>query len=347
MKTFFSIACMIVCLYFSTALVFAKNLPKDLRAASREYPASIEKEVQALNRKKLLDDSYFLKSLKTELKNKKHSDEEKVYYFYLMLRQIRWGFAGAVWIRPDGHYTEEVLFQCQTYVNYRSELQALKLDAKPFFQLCHDNASSKPLLASHALLLATMLERDDENAFHELADVIDSVLPTAGYPLRSMLIHNISYSLILLGKHEYKLPAFAVMMDSALLEEEKEDVVIGGSLSGDKDAVTWVFQTLISITDSADDLFAGTCMFLLKQMVSDESFKAMLDVYRSHAETDFQRKLADTIMQRDYAVPYLGPDWEQQEGLFTKFWDTEDVMFSMYDDGLYVSSGSFSEFIPN
>lgn len=345
-KTILFLSVLALCV---AGLAFAEKIPEQLRNESREYPAAIEKSVQSLNRKKLLDDAYFVKSLKTELKNKKHSEEEKVYYFYLMLRQIRWGFAGALWMRPNGHYAEEFFFQSRTYAAYRTELQKLKLDSAPFYQLCHDNAETKPLLASHALLLATMLEKDDGKAFEALTGIMDTQLIQAedvAYPLRPMLIHNLCYGFAMI-EHEDKLPALATMMDAAVLEEEKEDIVIAGAMSRHELSVEWVFQQLIAVKDSADDLFARTCMFLLENMVSEESFKAMLTVYKEHAEVELQKTLADETVARGYKTPYLGPEWEGQSGMFTKFWDCHDVMFTFYDDGLHVQSGSFAEFIPN
>lgn len=335
-------------------LAFPRKIPEQLRNESREYPAAIEQAVQSLNRKKLLDDKYFVKSLKTELKNKKHSEEEKVYYFYLMLRQIRWGFAGVLWMRPDGQYANEFFYQSRTYAAYRTELQKLKIDSAPFYQLSLDNAESKPLLASHALLIATMLEPDDDKAFRSLLGIIMSQLvdenieaKNVAYPLRPMLIHNICYSLAMI-EHEDELPAIAAIREAAVLEEEKEDAVIAGAMSRHEHSTDWVFQNLIAIKDSSDDLFARTCMYLLQNMVSEESFKNMLAVYKEHAETEFQTQLADDIVARGYKVSYLGPEWERQSGLFAKFWDCGDgVLFTFYDDGLHVQSGSFAEFIPN
>ncbi len=329
-----------------TGLVCAERVPEQQRQESKEYPAAIEQQVEGLNRRKLLDDSYFVKSLKTELKNKKHSEEEKVYYFYLMLRQIRWGFIGVVWMRPDGQYADEFLFQSHTFANYRTELQKLKLDSAPFYQLGRDNAAEKPILASYALLLATMLEDNDEQAFAELASSMDALLPQAAYPLRPMLIHNLCYSFMLV-QNEQELPALAVMSDYAILEEEKEDITIVAALSGHELAIDWVFQTLIDITDSSDDLLAHSCMYLLQRMISEDSFKTMLKVYKEHAKSDFQTELADLVVANGYEPPYLGGSWAKQSGLFAKFWDCHDVMFTFYDDGLYVSSGNFAEFIPN
>ncbi len=293
---------------FAAGLVSAEKLPDSLRGKTKEYPSAIAKDVNSLNRKKLLDDSYFISALKKEVTNPKHSEEDKVYYFYLMLNQIRWGFSGAVWMRPDGHYTDEVIFQCASLLSYREELKKLGLDTSPYYKLALESGNEKPILASYSLLLATLLETDDKKA--------EALLAQAAFPLRSMLIHNICYSLLLI-KDENELPFVSYITYYAVLEEEKED------------------------------LLARTCMYVLNNMLSETSFKTMLETYKSHAENDFQKKLADDIAENGNKVPYLGPYWEGQKGLFTKFWDFENVLFTFYDDGLYISSGNFSEFIPN
>ena len=301
---------------FAAGLVSAEKLPDSLRGKTKEYPSAIAKDVNSLNRKKLLDDSYFISALKKEVTNPKHSEEDKVYYFYLMLNQIRWGFSGAVWMRPDGHYTDEVIFQCASLLSYREELKKLGLDTSPYYKLALESGNEKPILASYSLLLATLLETDDKKALSEISKKAEALLPQAAFPLRSMLIHNICYSLLLI-KDENELPFVSYITYYAVLEEEKED------------------------------LLARTCMYVLNNMLSETSFKTMLETYKSHAENDFQKKLADDIAENGNKVPYLGPYWEGQKGLFTKFWDFENVLFTFYDDGLYISSGNFSEFIPN
>ena len=293
---------------FAAGLVSAEKLPDSLRGKTKEYPSAIAKDVNSLNRKKLLDDSYFISALKKEVTNPKHNEEDKVYYFYLMLNQIRWGFSGAVWMRSDGHYTDEVIFQCASLLSYREELKKLGLDTSPYYKLALESGNEKPILASYSLLLATLLETDDKKA--------EALLAQAAFPLRSMLIHNICYSLLLI-KDENELPFVSYITYYAVLEEEKED------------------------------LLARTCMYVLNNMLSETSFKTMLETYKSHAENDFQKKLADDIAENGNKVPYLGPYWEGQKGLFTKFWDFENVLFTFYDDGLYISSVNFSEFIPN
>ena len=331
---------------FAAGLVSAEKLPDSLRGKTKEYPSAIAKDVNSLNRKKLLDDSYFISALKKEVTNPKHSEEDKVYYFYLMLNQIRWGFSGAVWMRPDGHYTDEVIFQCASLLSYREELKKLGLDTSPYYKLALESGNEKPILASYSLLLATLLETDDKKALSEISKKAEALLPQAAFPLRSMLIHNICYSLLLI-KDENELPFVSYITYYAVLEEEKEDLVIAGALSNNEQDVQWVFQTLIQINDSSEDLLARICMYVLNNMLSETSFKTMLETYKSHAENDFQKKLADDIAENGNKVPYLGPYWEGQKGLFTKFWDFENVLFTFYDDGLYISSGNFSEFIPN
>lgn len=361
-----SILCALVMGFAVFGTVWAKNIPQELLATVREHPEVIEKQVNSLDVRMLVKDSFFIKTLTKELKNKNTTAEEKVYYFYLMLDRINWAFCGGIGFPVSHTYEQECIFQIMTINKYRDKLCRTGIDSQQFFDLTFQNIEEKPILAAYSFLLGSLVADDIDKSLSVCKDAyLNQKVFEEPTWYRSMLIHN----MMLLSqpimnspydKENFTYHPFTVICQSILdecdcKEEEKEDLIICHLFVGgtDSDSAFNNFgriltHNIIAETDSAKDQFILTCCCAAKSRLGDDEFMEfidmMVDYFGSKEEDAWKKNLIEScVKNNNYEIDYV-PGMRGQTGTYQKSWD--DISMTAYDDGILFHNDDYAVFHP-
>ena len=87
-----------LCMFLATQFLYGRDFSEAEQNKIREYPQSVVNRIEKHEAENLINDDYFLQVLTEELKNKNYKTEDKVYFFYLMMREIGWAFYGGITI---------------------------------------------------------------------------------------------------------------------------------------------------------------------------------------------------------------------------------------------------------
>lgn len=344
----------LLCVFLATQFLFSKDFTEAEQKTIREYPQTVVNRIAKHDVKNLIQDDYFLQTLTAELKNKARKPEDKVYFFYLMIQKIGWAFCGGISIPSSFSYADFSLMQIETLYGYREKLASLGIDSKPFFNLAFKNTDTKPILASYAFLLGSLLEPDATAIYNICEDAYKNDFFAKPTLFRAMLIHNMmlvspAMTFATAKQKTDKYSDFMLLTQTIFeycdcKEEEKEDLII--SIIYDDDYGPCITPRIINEKNSADDFFVLTCAILIERRLnSKESFMEFIDLWEAHETEDWKKTIIAQIKSSDYKVDYYYMKAIPDGYNFTKTWD--GVSIALYDNGKRFEYDGYSEFIPN
>lgn len=341
----------IVLSMFCSTYFYAKNISETELKKIREYPQSVVNRIDKYDAEDLLNDEYFLQTLVDELKSKGRKTEDKVYFFYLMMQKIGWAFCGGITVPFSYTYPDFSLIQSATLYDYYQNLSSLKIDSKPFFNLAFKNVDTKPILASYAFLLGSLLEPDATAIYNVCEAAYKNNLFSSPTLFRSMLIHNIMLisPVIVFGTENRKPDEYSDFLSllqkifdcRECKEEEKEDIMIASIY--DENYGSFITPKLLGGKNNSENFFILTSVILIKERLNSiELFKEFIDLWENHETEDWKKEIIKQIKDNDYAIVYyyLPTGW-----LFSKSWD--GVSLIIYDDGCCFKYDDYLEFLPN
>ena len=201
-------------------------IPADKRPSFPIDPAG-EAFVARFERTALLKDEVFVSAL-IDLARSDLSPTAQADAFALMQRQIGWLFVGAARQFPGMVYAQTQAMVLSTFVRYQQKMPPGLLVA-PLLDLARTKRTDHPLRASNALLLATILNRDEaKEAVRKAIDL--PAIQSAAVP--AIDLHNLSLAATL--TLDSKIVGEVVkLLPKITSEESREDLIVGTAIFDD------------------------------------------------------------------------------------------------------------------
>lgn len=282
------------------------------------------------------EDDFFNGQLKKAIADKQYTDKEKVQVFYLMMKKLGFAFAGINYMPPKQNYLQFFTGELITLQKTRNSLRELNYNTTHLLALADSCLGSDPLLASNALLLATLLQPD--NSVKALEKYSQSeVILQARNP--DILNHYVCLSAAL--KQTPEITAnLAKNILSFRTEEWIEDALC--ALYVRNNPVSTIREYILAETDPKNDLSIQTALCALLSKVPQATFEKSLKEFISESREKWKKELCRNILANKIPFNYSLANEEQ---VVLKLWN--GVTLSTYSDGSLISNGSLMEFEPN
>lgn len=292
--------------------------------------------VDANSRPAYFDEKFFNAMLKKTLQDQRFSLKEKVQIFYLMQKKLGYSFVGIQFLPPKQNYYEFHVGKAFTLQQTRADLKDLGMDIRPLIELADTSFAKDPILASNAILLATILNskgalgriRELTRAEFIMASVNPSIVNhyacvSASLSQDSVVVRNLTNNLKIFTN-----------------EEMLEDVFC--ALYTEINPVVTMREYILAEKNQENDLSIQTALCALAGKVPDASVKESTRSLVAQSKEKWKTDLLKTLLSDGIPFHYsLSSDKE----LVTKTWD--GVHVSVYNDGTLITNGNILEFDAN
>jgi hypothetical protein len=129
--------------------------------AQVEINKSLRDFIDQAGKEEYFNDDFFNNQLKAIVQNQNYSEKDKALLFYLMQKKIGFAFYGSAYIPPKQNYFSHHLGKVYIYQKTKLSLKDLNYDVANLLALVDSNRNKDAILASSALLLATLLNTDN------------------------------------------------------------------------------------------------------------------------------------------------------------------------------------------
>ena len=291
----------------------------------------VDEWARSLEARDLVRDEVFLDVLRSVLDRSAFAEADKADAFYLMLKTIRWNFSGAVQIPPGMDYPALFDGISRTHLAYQAHLQDLRYDVAPLLRIAASEHRTNVVRASHALLLAAILDRKATSATVRSL-LAPEEIQRAQAP--DILLHHAALATVLV-RQPSRAAQLDALWETTPSEEGREDILCVLGIYRDTGRIR---ARLAEEQDPAHDLTLETGLLLLKRSLSAEAFAAAAAEIQS-ARPALARALND-LRTRNFQSS------TRMSSAFWKTWDGFDL--TLYDDGMRIHRGdSFGDFIAN
>ncbi len=326
---------LILCLL--CASVYAANAPEEDRNKALPVSSSAEQFVTSLDAQQLATDEYFLSVLQEVLLHPTFTEDEKIDSFYLMLKQIGWGFSGTVRLPPHYDYFQVFSGYATTFLQYQETLHSLNYDVATFLVIAERDIQSHVIHASHALLLSLLLAR--EQSLETLAKLsTPQKFQEAQVP--DFLLHYLALGTVLSRQYERALQ-LGELLPTISSEEGREDLLCMLGMFEVPETIQMIQDFLRSSTpDNSGDLTFETGILVLHHRLSQEELIAFGETFLPNTHAITQLK---PIVKHDFHSSFW---WNGGNRAMLKTWDGVNLV--IYDDGIlviYEDGERFSDFL--
>lgn len=321
----------VVCAAAGWTSALAASAPDSLPRHAYAIDPEVVEWAQPLDVRQLMRDEVFLDALRSVLANPDYAEADKADAFYLLLKKIRWNFSGAIQIPPDMDYPATFDGMARTFLDYQAQLRDLRYDVAPFLRIAAADHRENVVRASHALLLAGLLDRTAAAGALEPLLAPEEIQRSQ---VPDVWRHHLALTTVLARKPALAA-RFAESWNSTASEEGREDVLLVLGIYRDADRIR---ALLAADQDPAHDLTLETGALVLRRCLPPdafaEAFDGLLAANPVHAES------LRSLKGGDFRSSTRTPD------AFWKTWDGVDVV--LYDDGIHLAYGEIlGDFIPN
>jgi hypothetical protein len=282
------------------------------------------------------DDDYFNTLLKTILTDSKWSEKEKVQLFYLMQKKLGYAFVGINYLPPKHNFYMFHVSETYTWLKTKSTLKSLNYNINKLIELVDSNLTKDAIIASNALLLATILNPD-------------SISKKLEYYLNSKTIltsksPNIFNHYVCMSASLYQNPAIVSSLTKNILAFQDacliEDAIC--ALYSKNNPVGFIKEYFLSEKKQRNALALQTALCVLEKKVPPATFEKSVKSFYSESKEKWKKELCKNILDKKVTLNYSLSNNEQ---IVTKTW--ENVTLSLYTDGALISNYTLLEFDPN
>lgn len=300
-----------------------------------EIKAPLRERVDKEKKENYFSDDFFNDYLLKILQDKAYTTKDKVQLFYLMQKKLGYAFTGVNYLPPKQNY---YIFHLSKIIVLQKTMDALSkgnLSAEPFMELA-ENKSSDPIVSGNALLLATLINKEKSAKLllkmSEGQSILKSKIPSitnhyvclsASMVTDSMLMKNIRKNIFLFKQKG--------MIEDALCAYYAKPA----PLSALKDYI-------LSETAVSNESAVQTAMCIIHTKISENAFVQNAKNLASKVQEPWKKELLETYAGK--GIPY-NYKLTSETQLVTKVWD--NVVMSVYNDGILISNGTLLEFDPN
>ncbi|MCP4396578.1 MAG: hypothetical protein GY801_04630, partial [bacterium] len=200
---------------------YAVKAPEDIRKQAIQLSPEALEFMESIQISELAEDRYFETMLLRMLNRQELTEDQKVDIFYAMLKSIGWGFSGAV--RIPAYYDYFQLFggYVSSFLRYQKNLEVLAYDVSELLEIVRQDFQQHVSHASHALLLAMLLDAETSQA--SLEQFLDAeTIQQAQVP--ELLLHYLAFGVVLSRQAPLALK-MGDLLDSIETEESQEDIL--------------------------------------------------------------------------------------------------------------------------
>jgi hypothetical protein len=301
-----------------------------------EIHKSIRDLVDAVDKSSYFDDDFFNNLLKKIVLDKQFSDKEKVQIFYLMQKKLGYAFVGISYLPPKQNYFNFHTSEGITWQKTKLSLKDLNYDPTGFLRLVESERTRDAIVASNALLLASLLNTDSVVKRLEVYSEATMIMQCKNPDIFNHYVCQ-SASLIQDSVITKNLTANLATFKQ---EEFIEDVFC--ALYFKNNPVSIIKDYILQEQNPQNDLAIETALCALSTKVPpatfEKSIKSLISASKEKWKTDLLKNIVAAKVPFNYALT-------NKEQIVTKPW--ENVTLSLYTDGALISNGTILEFDPN
>lgn len=334
----------IICLFF---LLFAnllgiaqtRNINKltlETTYTMVEINKSLRDLIDQADKSSYFDDDFFNTLLKTIVSDKRWTEKEKVQLFYLMQKKLGYAFVGINYLPPKHNFYMFHLSETYTWLKTKSTLKELNYNVSKLIQLVDSNLTQDAVLASNALLLATILNPDSVSKKLEHYIQKQTIL-TSKNP-------NIFNHAVCMSASLYQNPVIVESLTKNILGFKEscfiEDALC--ALYSKNNPVGFIKDYILAEKNQANASAIQTALCALSIKVPPATFDKSVKSFLTESKEKWKKELCKNILDKKIPFNYNLSDKEQ---IVTKVW--ENVTLSLYTDGALISNYTLLEFDPN
>ncbi len=281
-------------------------------------------------------DEFFNELLRKIIVDKRFTEAEKVQLFYLMQKKIGYAFVGTNYLPPQQNYFNHHAAKVITWQKTKAVLKDLNYNVTTLIKLVNENRGKDNVLASNALLLASLLNTDTVCKTLEYFTKAEFILQTKNPDIFN---HAICMSASLI-QNDLITSNLIANIKSFKSECMIEDAFC--ALYSKNNPVATIRDYILLEKNSLNDLSIQTALCALANRVSPATFQKSIESLCKETKEKWKTELCTKILSKSVPFNYTLANKDQ---LVTKNWD--NVQISLYIDGVLISNGTLLEFDPN
>jgi hypothetical protein len=251
-----------------------------------------------------------------------------------MLKSIGWGFSGAVRIPAYYDYFQVFGGYVSSFLRYQENLAVLAYDVSSLLEIARRDLQQRVSHASHALLLAMLLDAETSKA--SLEDFMDAeTLQSAQVP--EIFLHYLAFAVVLSQEASIALK-MGDLLDVIESEEGQEDILCALGVFESEENFARIKQFIHETLEKDYTQAVETAILIAKHRVAPNDFYIFYMELLSEAARTFHLK---ELRERQFRSDI----WRNNpKKVYLKVWDDFDLR--VYDDGILLSyKDTFSDFI--
>ena len=313
---------------------YAVKAPEEIRRQAISLSPEAENFMQSIQISQLAENRYFGEMLLRMLSRPDLSDDQKVDVFYAMLKSIGWGFSGAVRIPAYYNYFQVFGGYVSSFLRYQENVELFAYEVSGLLEIARRDAQQRVSHASHALLLAMLLNAKDSKA--SLEEFLDAeTIQQAQVP--AIWLHYLAFAVVLSREATLALK-MGDLLDSTDTEEGQEDILCALGVFEAEENFARIKQFIHDTLETDYNQAVETAVLITKQRLSPNDFYIFYMELLSEATRTFQLK---ELQERQFRSDI----WrDNAKKIYLKVWDNFDLR--IYDDGILLTyKNIFSDFI--
>ena len=301
-----------------------------------EIHKSLRDLIEQADKSSYFDDEFFNALLKKIVLDKQFTDKEKVQLFYLMQKKLGFAFVGVNYLPPKQNYFNFFMGEILTWQKTRLSLKDLNYDPSSLLVLVDSFRTRDAIVASNALLLATLLNADASakslEHFSEGQIILESknsdifnhyLCISAALKQDSLITKNLVKNVL-----SFKSEPFI------------EDVLC--AIYTKNNLVSTIKDYILQEQNPQNELGVQTALCALSAKVPPATFQKSVKSFISETKELWKKDICKNILANKIPFNYSITNKEQ---IVTKKWDA--VVLSLYADGALMTNGTLLEFDPN
>jgi len=301
-----------------------------------EIHKSLRDLIEQADKSSYFDDEFFNSLLIKIVLDNQFNEKEKAQLFYLMQKKLGFAFVGVNYLPPKQNYFNFCLGEFLTWQKTKATLKDLNYNTAGLLTLVDSNWKRDPIVASNALLLATLL--NSESAVTHLEHYTE---PDAILQAKNPDIFNHYVCLSAAIKQSTLVTANLVKCVMTFTTEAFiEDALC--ALYAQNNPVSTIKDYILQEKNPQNDLAIETALCVLFVKVPPATFEKSLKSFISEEKEKWKKDLCKNILSKKIPFNYSIADKEQ---IVTK--KREGITLSIYNDGALISNGTLLEFDAN
>lgn len=297
---------------------------------------SLRDVVDGSDKSSYFDDDFFNGMLKKLVSDKQFSDKEKAQMFFLMQKKLGFAFFGVAYLPPKQNYYECQAGKVMTYEKTRAVLQDLHYNVSGLLTLVDSNLHKDPIVASNALLLATLLNSNDV------------VKKLEEYSSASVILGAKNPDIF----NHYVCLSASLVQDSVILEHLTKNMETFENAEFIEDVLCAIYaknhtfakikEYILGEKNEKNTLSIETALCILYAKVPEATFEKSLKGFIFESKEKWKTEHMKKIYKKQILFGYSGSSAGQ---IASKIWPA--VKISTFAEGILITDGVLMEFDPN